>query len=145
MATLRYALRSLRRSPAFTLTVILTLTAGFASMSAMFAIVYGVLLAPLPYGEPDRLVSIHLQAPQAGEIELPPALQVTYDRHAQTLDGVGLHRTGSTNVWVEGDDHGADSVIATWVSASMMSLLRVPPSSVGRSPRRKSCAADRKR
>lgn len=127
MATLRYALRSLRRSPAFTLTVILTLTAGFASMSAMFAIVYGVLLAPLPYGESDRLVSIHLQAPQAGEIEMPPALQVTYDRHAQTLDGVGFHRTGSTNVWVEGDDHGADSVIATWVSASMMPLLRVPP------------------
>lgn len=127
MATLRYALRSLRRSPVFTLTVILTLAAGIGSMSAMFAIVYGVLLAPLPYGEPDQLVSIRLQAPQAGEIGLPPALQVTYDRQAQTLDGVGFHRTGSTNVWIEGDDHGADSVIGTWVSASMMPLLRVPP------------------
>ena len=127
MATLRYALRSLRRSSVFTLTVILTLTAGVASMSATFAIVYGVLLAPLPYGEPDRLVSIRLQAPQADEIELPPALQVIYDRHAQTLDGVGFHRTGSTNVWIEGDDQGADSVIGTWVSASMMPLLRIPP------------------
>lgn len=127
MATLRYALRSLRRSLAFTLTVILTLTVGFASMSAMFAVVYGVLLAPLPYGEPDRLVSLRFQAPQAGEIALPIALQVVADRHARTLDGVGFHRTGNTNVWIEGDAHGADSVIGTWVSASMLPLLRVPP------------------
>lgn len=127
MAIFRYALRSLRRSPAFTSTVILTLAVGVASMSAMFAVVYGVLLAPLPYGEPDRLVSLRLQAPQAGEIGLPPALQVTYGRHAQTLDGVAIHRTGNTNVWIEGDDHGADSVVGTWVSASMLPLLRVSP------------------
>lgn len=124
---MRYALRSLKRTPAFTVAVILTLAVGVASVGAMFAIVYGVLLAPLPYGEPDRLVSLRLQAPASGGIGQPPALHVTYTQLAQTLDGVGFYRTGSTNVWIEGSDDGADSVIGTWVTASMMPLLQIPP------------------
>lgn len=124
---IRHALRALKRTPGFTITVILTLAVGVASAASMFAIVYGVLLAPLPYGEPDRLVSVSLQTRESGGIGQPPALQVTYARFAQTLEGIGLHRTGSTNVWIEGDDDSADSVIATWVSASMIPLLRVPP------------------
>lgn len=124
---MRHALRSLKRTPAFTITVLLTLAVGIASVASMFAVVYGVLLAPLPYGEPDRLVSVRLQATESGWIGQPPALQVTYDQLGQTLDSVGFHRTGSTNVWIEGSDEGADSVIATWVSASMMPLLQVPP------------------
>lgn len=124
---IRHALRSLRRAPAFTITVILTLAGGAASVGSMFAIVYGVLLAPLPYAAPDRLVSVRLQSPESGDIRQPPALQVTYAQHASTLAGIGFHRTGSTNVWIEGNDDAAQSVVATWVSASMMPLLGIPP------------------
>lgn len=126
------ALRSLKRTPVFAITVILTLALGVASVGSMFAIVYGVLLAPLPYGEPGRLVSVGLQTPTQSQMQQPPAVYLTYKRFAQQLDGVGLYRTGSTNIWTEGDDESAESVIATWVTASMMPLLQVPPL-IGRS------------
>lgn len=126
MSPLPHAMRSLKRTPVFAIAVVITLAIGIAAVASMFAIVYGVLLAPLPYGEPDRLVSIGLQT-DAGWIGQPPALQVTYAERAQTLDGVGLHRTGSTNIWTPGSDDGARSVIATWVTPSMMPLLRISP------------------
>lgn len=124
---LRYALRSLQRAPAFTLAMVLTLAVGVAAVGSMFAIVYGVLLAPLPYGQPDRLISLRMQTAESGEMGQPPALQVTYAERARTLEGVGFYRTGSSNLWVEGSGEGADSVVATWVSASMMPLLGVSP------------------
>lgn len=125
--TFLQARRSLARTPAFTIAIVLTLGVGIASLGSMFAIVYGVLLAPLPYAEPDRLVSIRLQAAGSGEIKQPPALQQTYTQLATTLDGVGFYRSGSTNLWVQGSADGADSVVAAWTSASMMPLLGVAP------------------
>lgn len=125
--TLQHALRSLQRTPVFTMVVILTLSLGIASVGSMFAIVYGVLLAPLPYGDPQRLISVGLQGAQLGEMGQPPALYFTYKQQAKSLDDIGFYRTGSSNLWVEGDGQAAESVIATWVTASMMPLLQVPP------------------
>jgi hypothetical protein len=59
-ADLRVAMRTLLRSPAFTIAAIGTLVIGTASATTAFAILQGVLLAPLPYGQPDRLVSVGL-------------------------------------------------------------------------------------
>jgi putative ABC transport system permease protein len=53
-----YTIRQLRRQPAFWSTVVITLVVGIATSTSMFAIVNGVLLRPLPYREPERLVSI---------------------------------------------------------------------------------------
>ncbi len=127
MTALPHACRSLKRTPVFAITVILTLAVGIAALGSMFAIVYGVLLAPLPYGQPDRLVSLRLQTAESGGIGIPPALQVTYQQHAQSLDDVALYRTGSTNIWSPGDDALAESVVATWVTASMVPMLQIPP------------------
>lgn len=55
---LRYAVRSLLRSPGFTAASVLTLGLGLAAALSVFTLVYGVLLKPLPYGEPDRLVEL---------------------------------------------------------------------------------------
>ena len=55
---LRFALRQLRRNPGFSLTAILTLAIGIGATTAIFSIFYAVLLRPLPFPEPDRLVSV---------------------------------------------------------------------------------------
>jgi len=58
LADLKFAVRSLRRQPGFSIVAILTLALGIGAVSALFSIIHGVLLTPLPWPEPDRIVEI---------------------------------------------------------------------------------------
>jgi putative ABC transport system permease protein len=60
---LRHGLRSLARTPSLAVTVVLTVGLGLGATTAMFAALHAVLLAPLPYAQPDRLVRIYTDAP----------------------------------------------------------------------------------
>jgi predicted permease len=126
-SSLRHALRSLKRTPVFTVAVVLTLVLGIGSLGSMFAIVDGVLLEPLRYGHPDRLVSISLQAAELRRIQQPPAIYFTYKRFARSLQDLGFYRTGNANIWTDRDGDTPERVTATWVTASTIAMLEVPP------------------
>lgn len=129
-AEIRFAVRGLRRTPVFTVTAIITLVLGIGAATAMFAIVHGVLLAPLPYGNPDRLVAVTMtdrRSPELRRVQQPPGVYYTYERFARRIDNIGFYRTGSANMLSAGGSNGAERVTATWITASTIPTLQVSP------------------
>ena len=126
---LRYATRALVRSPAYTATALVTLIIGIASVVTLFAVVDGVLLRPLPYPNPDRLIGVWHDLTGAG---LNHSVQtattyLTYETQARTIDGIGIYQEGAVNV---ADDHTANEpqrVTATLLTASTFSVLGISP------------------
>ena len=126
---LRYTLRSLRRTPAFTLTAVLTLVIGIGATLAIFAILSGVLLRPLPYGNPDRLVGAWHDLPGVSltHAQQMSATYFTYKRLAHTIEAIGVYQTGAGNLALPGGSAAPRRVGASWVTASVIPLLQVPP------------------
>jgi predicted permease len=121
--------RSLRRTPAFTITAALTLVVGVAATVSIATVVNGVLLRPLPYGNPDRLVGAwHDMAP----INITRANQtwstyLTYRRHTKTIEDIALYTEGAQNVSEPGGAAEPQRLRAGFITASLVPVLQVPP------------------
>jgi len=123
---LQYAGRLLVRSPAFTLLTVLTLALGIGANAAIFSVVDGVLLTPLPYRLPDRLMAVYSQFPGLGFdkfwVSGPEYLE--FRRWNTSFQDVGAYVTGEVNV--EGTDQPL-RVRAAAATASLFSTLAVDP------------------
>lgn len=129
LPSLRYAWRSLRRTPAFTLTATLTLVVGVGATVAIFAVVNGVLLRPLPYGNAERLVGAWHDMPtiSVNRANQTSTTYFTYRRHAKTIEDIALYSEGSVNVSEPGAAGEPQRVQAAWITASLVPVLQVPP------------------
>jgi len=123
---LRYAFRTLRRSPGFTLSVILALALGIGANTAVFSVVDAVLLKPLPYADPDRLVRLYernaAQGIERGEVS--PGTFADWRTRTRTLESVALS-TLNQSLWQFGDRY--DIVTFSAVSPALFDLFRVKP------------------
>jgi predicted permease len=126
LSDLRYAFRQLAKHPGFTAVAVLTLALGIGANSAIFSVVNGVLLQPLPYRQSDRLVYLYSRFPTLGFDEFwisPPEYRELQER-AHSFSSIGAWRTGRVNV------AGTESpvrVTAASVSAEFFTTLGVSP------------------
>jgi len=122
----RIGVRSLGRQPGFTAAVLATLALGIGATVAIFSLVHAVLLRPLPYREPSRL--IHLWETHSGEVS--STSEASYpdflDWRAETDLFAGVEGYNGTNVTLSGPE-GATRVRGLRVTSGFTAMLGVTP------------------
>jgi len=122
MKNLRYALRMLAKSPGFTTIAVLTLALGIGANTAIFTVANALLLRPLPYKGPDRLVRIATDRDRAGYLSLP-YFTVLSD-HTRSFSGVAAYGQESFNLSGRGEP---DQITAERVTWNFFDVLGVRP------------------
>jgi predicted permease len=128
---LKLALRRLRKSPGFGITVLLTLAIGIGANTAVFTVLDGILLKPLPYPQPEQLVAVWLHAPGAAGLtnfaeglRLSPSMYLTFAEHNRTFQSIGVWISGTANVTGIAQP---EEVHTTYISDGVLQALNVPP------------------
>jgi putative ABC transport system permease protein len=122
----RYGLRVLRRSPGFTLAAVLTLALGIGANAAIFSVIYGVLLRPLPYREGERLVVVRQQARLNNASSLGFSVKEFFDYRDQSKTMESMVEHHSMNFILYGRDE-PERVQTGVVSANFFDVLGVKP------------------
>ena len=128
-ADMRYAVRVLLRTPSFALAVVGVLALGIGANTAIFSIVNAVLLRPLPFEAPDRLVRLFHVPPQDAFPGMPtfsvsPANFYDWQRSATSFEGMAIYRFRS---FVLTDGSGGKEVVAAAVGAGFFEVARLQP------------------
>ncbi len=126
MRSLRQALRSLARTPTLSAVIVLTLSLGVGSTVAVFTLIDGVVLSPLPFPHADRLVHIDHTAPALGfdRLGISVPLYQWYREASPAFDEIALYQTAEVTVTAEARTERYD---AATISPSLFDLLGVPP------------------
>ena len=123
---LRYAARMLQKQPGFTIVAVVTLALGIGANTAIFSLVNSILLRPLPYREPDRLVHMMQSSPK---LDLPSwgvsqADFAAYRDQNRTLESIALYNSGGTNLTGVGEP---ERLTVTNVTADFFKVLGITP------------------
>ena len=123
---LRQVLRRLRRSPMFTCVTLITLAAGIGANTAVFSVLEGVLLKPLPYPRADRIVGVwHVASGlDIGDLDMAPSNYFIYREQSGTFEDIGLYQGDSASVTGAGEP---EQVRALEVTEGTLPILGIPP------------------
>jgi putative ABC transport system permease protein len=129
----RYAVRALRRNPGFTAVAILTLALGIGANTALFSVVNGVLLRPLPYADPERLVSIRNTWTDNSDMlaavaSISPAEYFDYRDRLKAFESFGVYAPTTMSLTGDGEP---ERVATMYLTAEVFQALGVP-AAVGR-------------
>jgi len=122
---LRFAIRTLRRNPNFAVTAVGTLALGIAVNTTIFSVVNAVLLQPLPYRDPDRLVLLWTTNPQKNAFERSTGyLNVQDWRNTQSFEAMAYFRNEPV---VLREEPAPEPIDAAFVSPDFFPLLGIQP------------------
>ncbi|HLY63583.1 MAG TPA: ABC transporter permease [Terriglobia bacterium] len=121
---LRYGVRMLARNPGFSIVAVLTLALGIGANTALFSVVNGVLLNPLPFPEPDQLVTLHETKPNFETGAIPYLNFVDWQNQNHTFSSIAISRTATFILTGMGE---AERLKGDFVSASFFQTLGVKP------------------
>ncbi|MFN7939846.1 MAG: ABC transporter permease [Bryobacteraceae bacterium] len=120
----RYGVRSLAKTPAFTATVMLTLALGIGANSAVFSAIYAVLLRPLPFPDGDQLVRLMHAQPRSGQTFLAPVRLEDWNRLTSTFTGITGYYTEDTS---ETTGEFPEKLKRAWVAPRFLQVFGVAP------------------
>jgi predicted permease len=128
LRSFRHAARRLARARGFTAAAVLTLTLGIGATTAVFSVVYAVLLRPLPYSAPDQLVSLSHTLVVGGLLraDQSDATILFYRRHNRAFTQLGGYQAAAAGL-APVNGVGAERVPAARVNADVFTVLRVSP------------------
>lgn len=120
----QYALRTLRKAPAFTFIVVATLGLGIAANTVVFSLLNPYFVRELPFGEPERLVQVHQIDAVSGWTQgrHSQAQFQDWKARSQALDDAGIYQYGFANVT---GPEGPERTMRAWMSGNMWGVLRV--------------------
>ena len=124
MNNLRLALRQLRKSPGFSLTIILTLALGIGATTAIFSLIDGVLLRPLSFREPQRLVLLGDRLGDGLQLGVTAAEVATYEHSAHSFSSMGAYMGAS---WELSGGPLSESINGARLTADVFPTLGVAP------------------
>jgi predicted permease len=121
---LRYGFRMLAKSPLFTSVTVVTLALGIGANTALFSVINGVLLSPVPFPEPEKLVTLHENKPnfEGGSVSYPNFRDWQKDNH--TFSAMAIGRTYAFSLVGIGE---AEQVAGEFVSSDFFPVLGVRP------------------
>ena len=121
---LRYGFRMLVKSPGFTAVAVVTMALGIGANTALFSVINGVLLSPLPFPEPDQLVTLHENKPnfEGGSVSYPNFRDWQKDNH--TFSALAVGRTYAFSLTGIGE---AEQVGGEFISSDFFPVLGVQP------------------